>query len=97
MSSDEFWNGEPKLAKVYREAHEIRNQIRNQEMWMQGMYNCRAFSTVIEGLAYGLSGGKGNKPSKYPEQPFALTEKEQQAEKERNKQRTLAWVESGQH
>ena len=61
------------------------------------MYNYRAFSSVIESLAYGFSGGKGSKPSKYPEAPFAITEEEQKAELERSKQRTLAWVEQGQH
>lgn len=96
MSSDEFWYGEPRLAKVYREAHELRNQIRNQELWMQGLYNYRAFSSVIEGLAYGFTGGKGNKPSKYPEQPFALSEQERKVELERNKKRTLEWVRDGQ-
>lgn len=96
MSSAEFWDGEPDTVKIYREAHEIRNEIRNQELWMQGLYNYRAFSSVIEGLAYGFSGGKGNKPSKYPEQPFALTERAQEIERERSKKRTLEWVKEGQ-
>lgn len=97
MPTDEFWNGDPRLVKVYREAHEQKVEMRNQELWMQGLYNYRAFSSVIEGLAYGFTGGKGTKPSKYPEQPFAITEREQKAALERNKQKTLAWVEQGQH
>lgn len=97
MTLSEFWDGEPILAKVFREAHVMRNEIENQKLWLQGLYNYRAFSSVIEGLAYGFSGGKGNKPSRYPEQPFPLSEKEQKALLERNKQRTLAWVEEGQH
>lgn len=96
MSSEEFWHGEPDAVKAYREAHEIRNEIRNQELWMQGLYNYRAFSSVIEGLAFGLSQGKGNKPSKYPEQPFAISENAHKAEVERNKKRTLDWVKAHQ-
>lgn len=96
MTQEDFWFGEPRLVKVYKEAHGIRNQIRNQELWIQGMYNYRAITSVAESLAYAIGGGKGSKPSKYPDKPFALTEEEQQAEVERNKRRTLAWVEQGQ-
>ena len=97
MTREEFWYGNPRLAVSYREAHELRNEMRNQEMWMQGLYNYRAFSSVIETLAYGFSGGKGSKPSKYPESPFPISEREQQAQIEKNKKRTMAWVEQGQH
>lgn len=97
MSNDEFWFGEPRLTKVYREAHEIRNEIRNQELWVQGRYNYQAFTAVIEALASGLSGSKGGQVSQYPTEPFPLTERAQRAELERNKQRTLAWVKDGQH
>lgn len=97
MPYELFWNGEPQLVDIYREAHEQRMQMRNQEMWMQGLYNFRAFKSVAEALSYGLSGGKGQKPSMYPENPIPITEAEQKAEKERNKKRTLKWVESGQH
>ena len=96
MTKEEFWYGDPKLAEVYRRAHEIRNEIRNEELWIAGLYNYRAFSSVLESLAYGLSGGKGSKPSKYPEKPFALTEEAQQAEEEEKRRRALAWVENGQ-
>ena len=96
MSSEEFWFGEPRLAKVYREAHEYRNQIRNQELWMQGLYNYRAFSSVIEGLAFGFSGGKGSKPSRYPEEPIPITEHEREMALKKNQKRTRDWVQSGQ-
>ena len=97
MPYELFWNGDPKLVKVYREAHSLRMQLKNQELWMQGLYDFRAFKCVIEAFAQGLSGGKGGKPSEYPREPIPLTEAEQKAATERNKKRTLAWVESGQH
>jgi len=97
MPYELFWNGKPSLVKVYREAHAIKAEQHNQEMWAQGLYNFRAFRAVMEGFGYGLSGGKGNKPSEYPQEPIPFTEREQIAAKERNKQRTLAWVERGQH
>lgn len=97
MPYELFWYGEPNLVKIYLKAHELRNQQKNQECWIQGIYNFRAFKTVIEAFAYGLNGNKGSKPENYPDQPLPFTEEEQKAVKERNKKRTLQWVESGQH
>ena len=96
MPYELFWHGEPKKAKTFRDAHNIRMEQRNQEMWVQGIYNLKAFRSVIEALSYGLSGGKGSKPSQYPDQPIPFTEHEQKMATERNKQRTLAWVKEGQ-
>lgn len=97
MPYELFWNGDPQLVNVYREAHSQRMQLRNQEMWAQGLYNFKAFKSNIEALSYGMSGGKGSKPSAYPEEPLPFTEAEQKAATERNKKKTLQWVESGQH
>ena len=96
MSNDEFWYGEPRLAKIYRESHEMRIEEINQILWVAGLYNLKAFSSVAEGLAYGFSGGKGKKPSKYPENPLPFTEREQKADLERRKRQTLDWVEQHQ-
>ena len=96
MSNAEFWDGDPMLAKAYREAYEIQKEMRNEEMWIQGLYNYRGFKAVIEGFGYGLSQGKGAKPSEYPPEPFAFTKREKEKATERNKQRTLKWVQENQ-
>ena len=70
---------------------------RNQEMWMQGVYVLKAFKSVMEAFSYGMSGGKGSKPSEYPSEPMPVTVREQKAAEERNNQRTLAWVQDGQY
>lgn len=97
MPYDLFWNGDPLLVKVYEKAHELKTEQKNQEMWVQGIYNFRAFKSVIEAFAYGLNGGKGSKPSEYPNEPIPFTEGEQKAATERNIKRTLQWVKDGQH
>lgn len=38
MSYDEYWNGDCDLTKYYREADELREDRKNTEMWLQGMY-----------------------------------------------------------
>lgn len=44
-------------------AHELRKKQKDEELWMQGLYNYKAFSTVLE-RAF------GNKRAKYPETPL---------------------------
>ena len=97
MPYELFWNGDPDLVKTYREAHELRNQYRNQEMWVQGIYVLRAIKTVAEKIVKGLSGSKGGSTSEYPNEPLPFTEAEQKEALERNKQKTLEWVKEGQH
>ena len=38
MSSDEFWRGDVFLAKAYRKAQRLREDMMNQQYWLQGMY-----------------------------------------------------------
>jgi len=96
MPYDLFWNGDPILAKVYREAHEYSNRQKNQEMWMQGIYFLKGLQTVAEKVASGLSGKSSSRTSEYPQEPIPITEEEQKEALERNKQRTLAWAQKNQ-
>lgn len=97
MPYELFWNGEPELVQTYREAHELSNQQKNQELWLQGLYVFMGFRSVAEAIVSGISGNKSSKPKSYPEEPLPITEGEQKAATERNKQRTLSWVQKNQH
>lgn len=97
MPYELFWNGDPNLVKTYREAHELRNQQKNQEMWIQGIYFLRGVQTVAEAIASSFGGSKGSKINQYPNEPLPFTEAEQKAFTERNKRKTLEWVQSNQH
>lgn len=78
MTEQQFWHGDPWLAKYYRKAHDLKRQERNQELWMQGLYIYDALAVVL-GNAFGKKGGK---KLKYLEKPIDITEKTEE-EKER--------------
>lgn len=84
MTYEQFWDGDPMLVKYYREAEEIRNEKKNQELWLQGMYIYEALadiSPVLHAFAK-----KGTKPQPYTETPYAITKKQRdriKAEKEK--------------
>ncbi len=70
MTYEQFWNGDPQLAVYYRKAEELRNEKKNQEMWMQGLYVYEAIcnaSPILRAFAK-----KGTKPHPYPTQPHPL-------------------------
>jgi hypothetical protein len=76
MTPDQYWNGDPALAKSYRKADEISLDRRNQELWLQGMYIYEAIcdaSPILHAFAK-----KGTKPLPYPEKPYAITEKQRE-------------------
>ena len=80
MTSEQYWDGDSTLVKYYRKAEELRNERRNQEMWLQGMYIYEAIcdvSPILHAFAK-----KGAKPHPYPSKPYAITEKQIQQERE---------------
>ncbi len=71
MSCDEYWNGDPWLAKAYRKAEELKLEKMNQRLWLQGMYVYDAIccaSPILHAFAK-----KGTKAVPYPKEPYPLT------------------------
>lgn len=96
MSAEQFWEESPYLAIAYRKAYDMKRTARNQELWLQGLYNYRAFGAVMEEFAYGMNGRKGAKPKGYIKEPIPITEYEKEQERERKIRYTLEWVKKGQ-
>ena len=74
MTPEQYWEGDPTLAKYYRKADEIRKERLNEELWLQGMYIYEALcdvSPVLHSFAK-----KGTKPHPYSEKPYSITEKQ---------------------
>ena len=87
MTSEQYWDGDCTLVKYYRKAEEIRNEKRNQELWLQGMYVYEAICDVAPILH--AFAKKGTKPSPYSTKPYPLNEKQTKRDEE-EKQRKLA-------
>ena len=87
MTYEQYWEGDCTLVKYYRQAEEMRNEKRNQELWLQGMYVYEAIcdaSPVLHAFAK-----KGTKPIPYSAKPYPLNDKQAKREEE-EKQRKLA-------
>lgn len=97
MSAEEYWHGAAFLTEAYREADKLRFEERNTEYWLQGLYNYKGVKSAIDSFAWGLGGGKGEKPSGYFEYKIPFTENEKAEEKQRNVEKTLKFFADGQN
>ena len=79
MTYEQFWEGEPRLAKAYREADEIRRKRQNQMLWLEGIYMSEALSATVGNMF-----SKNKHP--YPSEPLPITAEEQADRQEREKQ-----------
>ena len=86
MTPEQYWEGDCMLTKYYRKAEELRNEKRNQELWLQGMYIYEALCDVAPILHSFAK--KGTKPTPYSEKPYPLNDKQTKRDEE-EKQRRL--------
>ena len=86
MTYEQYWDRDCTLVKYYRKAEEMRNEKRNQELWLQGMYVYEAICDVAPILH--AFAKKGTKPTPYSEKPYALNRKQIERDEE-EKQRKL--------
>ena len=96
MTYDQYWNDDCMLVKYYREAHRLRNERKNQELWLQGLYIYEALCDVAPVLhAFAKS---GTKPRPYLSKPFPITMEEVKRDKEEqeklNRQKAKALFEA---
>lgn len=99
MTHEQYWEDDPWLTQTYRRAHELTVEMRNQEMWWQGMYIFKAFMAGLANFGEGLAGKHHQrKEHKYVDEPIRITplsekEKRIKAIKDAEKQKA-AWEEA---
>jgi hypothetical protein len=98
MSSAEYWEGDPSLARYYRKAYRIKQDEINNNAWLQGLYIYDAVSTALHNALRVMS--KQKPPAKdYAKQPYDFhnkvkTEAEKAKEVEVEQEKAAAWMEN---
>ena len=82
MTYNQFWYGDPSIAKTYRKAQIIKEKQVNTHMWLLGAYVYEVICDLAPILNVGAK--KNAKPTKWRERPYPLT-KEDKEEEERIK------------
>ena len=70
MTYEQFWEQDCELVKYYRKAAQIKQDLRNQDAWLQGAYFYEALIDVAPVLR--TFAKKGTKPALYRESPYEL-------------------------
>ena len=82
MSSEEFWHGDPRLARAYREAERIRRDNRYLAEWRYGVYVYEALLTASPAFREISKGVK----HEYPKEPlFSATPPKEMSQEEKDK------------
>lgn len=76
MTYEQYWCGDPYMVKAYEDAYLLKRRVKNEELWLQGLYIYRAVRAVV---ASALSG----RQEKYISNPLDFLPKTK-AEKQRD-------------
>lgn len=85
MTYEQYWHGPPRLVETYRELHKLKIQQRNEELWLQGLYN-------YDALAVCLNNTLSKRRKDYMKEPLKLfppTEDEQKKQVEETRQKIV--------
>lgn len=88
MTYEQFWFGDPYMVNAYREAHLLRRKMRNEELWINGLYNYNGFGAVV-------STAFGKHRTEYVKKPFDIfpkTKAEKQLEIREERRKIISWL-----
>ncbi|MBR4723479.1 MAG: hypothetical protein IK072_01935 [Clostridia bacterium] len=88
MTYDQYWNGDPEIAKFYRQAQKTKMSLKNRELWLMGAYIYEALCDVSPVL--NANAKKGTKPLPWRSEPIPITKEEMKVKEEKeNKARYI--------
>ncbi len=91
MTYDQFWFGDPWIARSYREAYVERRKEENIRDWLQGAYVYNAVSTALAN-AFRKRGAQAVDYLEEPFQIFPLTAEEKAAKEARENAKMRAML-----
>jgi len=66
MTPEQYWEQDPYLAVAYRKAYRLKRKADNEQAWLQGFYNCYAFTVSLGNVVR----NPGQRTQNYLEKPI---------------------------
>ena len=88
MTYEQFWFGDPWMAHAYKEMHNLKRKQRNEEMWVNGMYQLSALNVALHNAF-------DKKKINYLAEPFNIfpkSEAEKAHEVMEERQKLIDWL-----
>ena len=90
MSYQEYYEGDPRLVRVFQEAERLRIENQSKLMWVQGFYFYNAISAGLANFGAGFAGKKGK--AEYIKEPIRLTPKTEKEIEEEKRKKLEAYI-----
>lgn len=90
MTWEQYWYGDPWMVRAFQDAYLLKRRIKNEELWLEGLYIYRAVYAVI-------ASAFGNRSEKYVSTPFDFlpkTKAEKEQEEFEKKQKVIRYLDS---
>lgn len=95
MSYREYWEGDAELTRYFRKAYMIKQEEKNHQAWLQGLYFYDALTTSLHNALR----DKKTQKRDYPKMPYEFRQKEKTAQEKKKEvlkeqEKAAAWMEN---
>lgn len=90
MTWEQYWYGDPWMAKFFQDAYLLKRRVKNEELWLEGLYIYRAVHAVVASAI-------GNRSEKYLTNPIDFlpkTKAEKMQEEYEKRQKVIKFFDS---
>lgn len=90
MTYEQYWFGDPWMTKTFEDAYMLGRRVKNEELWLEGLYIYKAVHAVVASAV-------GGRSEKYVTNPFDFlpkTRAEKQQEEIEKKQKVINYLNS---
>ena len=88
MTYEQFWYGDPWMANAYKEAFNLKRRQRNEEMWVNGIYQLSALNVALHNAF-------DKHKIEYLKEPldiFPKSEAEKEEERRQERKKLVDWL-----
>ena len=88
MTYEQFWFGDPWMAKAYKEKHLLERKQKNEEMWVNGAYQLSALNVALHNAF-------DKHKIDYIKEPFNIfpkSEAEKENDKQQERKKLIDWL-----
>lgn len=94
MTYEQYWYGDPLMARAFYKADKLRQQRMNDEAWLYGVYTCRALQSALSISDLFRPTGQTS-ATQYPQKPIDISvEQETQEEKEQREEQEAIYAQA---
>lgn len=91
LSADEYWNGDYRNLKYYRQGYFVKKDIDNYDAWLQGLY---IYEAIVDSAPILRAFSKARRPLPYPSKPYEISRELNRREKEEKERARMETIRS---